>query len=37
MNATGLHDPFPARPDDRGERLAIPQNGEFRLTPAARA
>ena len=27
MKAPGLHDPFPARPDDPDERLAITQNG----------
>jgi hypothetical protein len=31
MKATGLHDPFPARPDGPDERLAITQNGGSRL------
>ena len=31
MKATGLHNPFPARPDDPDERLAITQNGGIRL------
>ena len=31
MKAPGLHDPFPARPDDPDERLAITQNGGSRL------
>ena len=32
MKATSLHNPFPARPDDPDERLAITQNGGSRLT-----
>jgi hypothetical protein len=32
MKATGLHDPFPARPDDPDERLAVTQNGGSRLS-----
>ena len=31
MKAPGLHDPFPARPDDPDERLAITQSGGSRL------
>ncbi len=31
IQAPGLHDPFPARPDDPDERLAITQNGGSRL------
>ena len=30
--APGLHDPFPARPDDPDERFAITQNGGSRLS-----
>ena len=38
MKAPGLHNPFPARPDDPDERLAITQNGGSRLSRrAARA
>ncbi len=33
MKATGLHDPFPARPCDPDERLVITQNGGSRLEP----
>ncbi len=31
MKATGLNNPFPARPDDPDERPAITQNGGTRL------
>jgi hypothetical protein len=31
IQAPGLHNPFPARPDDPDERLAITQNGGSRL------
>jgi hypothetical protein len=37
MKATGLHDPFPARPDDPDERLAVTQNGGSRLKASGRS